>query len=109
MIFNFGCKVTAISRCYQINLEDLNNSVIENKHSNEQNKSELDKLFEQAFDEMEDTYDDIEDANPNKLENQKLQRKIDTLEKKIEDDKIVAMGSKGVETGMNREQRRKIR
>ena len=71
-----------------VNLEDLNNSVIENKHSNEQNKSELDKLFEQAFDEMEDTYDDIEDANPNKLKNQKLQRKIDTLEKKIEDDKI---------------------
>ena len=69
----------------QINNEDSNTI---DKSSDEQNKSELDKLFERAFDEMEDTYDDIEDANPNKLENQKLQRKIDTLEKKIENDKI---------------------
>ncbi len=56
----------------------------------EQEKSELDKLFESAFDEMEDSYDDIEDANPNKaeLENQKLQRKINNLEKKMTNDKI---------------------
>lgn len=51
-------------------------------------KSLVDELFEKAFDEMEDDFDDITDANPNKLREQSLQRKVATLEKKIEDSKI---------------------
>lgn len=35
--------------------------------------------------------------------------KIDLPNCKVEDDGVVVMGSSGVETGMNREQRRKIK
>lgn len=35
--------------------------------------------------------------------------KIELPNCKVEDDGVVAMGSNGVETGMNREQRRKIK
>lgn len=35
--------------------------------------------------------------------------KIDLPNCKVEDDRIVVMGSNGVETGMNRKQRRKIK
>lgn len=35
--------------------------------------------------------------------------KIDLPNCKVEDDRIVVMGSNGVETGMNREQRRKMK
>lgn len=35
--------------------------------------------------------------------------KIELPNCKVEDDKIVVMGSNGVETGINREQRRKIK
>lgn len=64
-----------------VNKNNIQNNV-------QDNKSEMDLLFEQAFDEMEDSYDDIENANPNKLEEQKLQRKINSLEKQIANDKI---------------------
>jgi hypothetical protein len=59
-------------------------------------KSEMDKLFEQAFDEMEDGYDDIEDANPNKLKEQALQRQVATLEKKLDDTKIANIKEKAI-------------
>lgn len=59
-------------------------------------KSELDVLFEQAFDDMEDQYDDIEDANPNKLKEQSLQRQVASLEKKLDDTKIANIKEKAI-------------
>lgn len=50
--------------------------------------SEIDKLYNQAFNDMEDEYDDIIDANPNKLKDQMMKRKTDMIEKKIETKQI---------------------
>lgn len=60
-----------------------------NQHNESSSKlSELDKLYNKAFSEMDDEYDDIIDANPNKLKEQMLKRQVDMMEKKIEDKKI---------------------
>ena len=50
--------------------------------------SDLDKLYNQAFNEMDDEYDDIIDANPNKLKEQMLKRQVDMMERKIENKQI---------------------
>lgn len=59
--------------------------IIKNKP---EKKSKIDDLFDSAISEMEDNYDDIEDANPNKLKEQSLKRQVATLEKKLEDSTI---------------------
>lgn len=60
-------------------------------------RPEMDDLFSKALSEMEDGYDDIEDANPNKLTNQMLERKVNSLEKKLEDNKIENIKNKAIE------------
>ena len=60
-----------------------------NNHNDSSSKlSELDQLYNQAFSEMDDEYDDIIDANPNKLKEQMLKRQVDMMEKKMENKTI---------------------
>lgn len=59
-------------------------------------KSELDNLYDLAFNEMEDEFDDIIDANPNKLKEQMINRKINSMERKIEEKKINNIKEKAV-------------
>lgn len=58
------------------------------KHAEPSAMSDLDKLYNQAFNEMDDEYDDIIDANPNKLKEQMLKRQVDMMERKIENKQI---------------------
>lgn len=62
-------------------------------------KSSVDSLIDKALTDLEDNYDDIEDGNPNKeiLEKQALERKVDTLTKKLEENKIQNIKEKVME------------
>lgn len=59
--------------------------------------SEIDKLYNQAFSEMDDEYDDIIDANPNKLKEQMIKRQVDMMEQKIENKQISDIKKQSVE------------
>lgn len=73
--------------------EDIKDNNIETRKISKaeikpQEHSELDDLYSNVFSEMEDEYDDIIDANPNRLKEQMLNRKVQSMEKKTEQNKI---------------------
>lgn len=81
------------------NVEEIETRKIIPQQNNvgvKEEKSELDNLYDLAFNEMEDEFDDIIDANPNKLKEQRINRQINSMERKIEEKKINNIKEKAV-------------
>lgn len=64
--------------------------------STKENSSELDDLYSKAFEDMEDTYDDIEDANPNKNQINARQNSIKNIKEKAINEIIDTMKLKNL-------------